>query len=145
VRIGVVNGPRLDLLGEREPQHYGHRTLAEIEAMLRTRAKRRSIELEFVQSNDEAAIIAWVSEHASEVDGWLVNAAILTHSSVALRDALLATARPFVEVHLSNVFAREPFRHRSVLAGHAVGVIAGFKENSYLMALDALADYMERG
>lgn len=145
MRIGVVNGPRLDLLGEREPQHYGHRTLAEIEAMLRTRAKRRSIELEFVQSNEEAAIIAWVSEHASEVDGWLVNAAILTHSSVALRDALLATARPFVEVHLSNVFAREPFRHRSVLAGHAVGVIAGFKENSYLMALDALADYLERG
>ncbi len=144
MRIGVVNGPKLNLLGEREPEHYGHRTLAEIEAMLRTRAERRSIELEFMQSNDEGAIIAWLQEHAPGVDGWLVNAAILTHSSEALRDALLAAAHPFVELHLSNVFAREPFRHRSVLAEHAVGVIVGFRENSYLLALDALADYLER-
>lgn len=142
-RIGVVNGPKLDLLGEREPEHYGHRTLAEIEAMLRARAERRSIELDFMQSNDEDAIIAWLHEHGSSVDGWLVNAAILTHSSEALRDALLATAHPFVELHLSNVFAREPFRHRSVLAGHAIGVIAGFRENSYLLAFDALADHLE--
>ncbi len=145
MRIGVVNGPKLNLLGEREPEHYGHKTLAEIEAMLRASAERRSIRLEFMQSDDERVIIAWLQEHAPRVDGWLINAAILTHSSEALRDALVAAARPFVELHLSNVFAREPFRHRSVLAGHAVGVIAGFRENSYLLALDALAEYLLAG
>lgn len=144
MRIGVVNGPKLNLLGEREPGHYGHTTLAEIEASLRTRAERRAIRLEFMQSDDEGAIVVWLRAHAPQVDGWLVNAAILTHSSEALRDALVATGRPFVELHLSNIFAREPFRHRSVLAAHAVGVIAGFRANSYLLALDALADYLER-
>lgn len=143
MRIGVVNGPKLNLLGGREPEHYGHRTLAEIEDMLRARAKRHSIEIEFMQSDDEDAIVAWLHAHATRVDGWLVNAAILTHSSEVLRDALVATARPFVELHLSNVFAREPFRRHSVLAEHAIGVIVGFRENSYLLALDALAAYLE--
>jgi len=143
VRIGVVNGPKLNRLGDREPQHYGHHTLAEIEEMLRGRAERRSIQIEFMQSDDEDAIVTWLNEHALQVDGWLVNAAILTHSSAVLRDALVSTGLPFVELHLSNVFAREPFRRQSVLAEQAVGVIAGFRENSYFLALDALADHLE--
>jgi 3-dehydroquinate dehydratase-2 len=130
-------------LGEREPEHYGHHTLAEIEEMLRERAELRSVQVEFMQSDDEEAIIAWLNKRALQVDGWLVNAAILTHSSEGLRDALVSTGLPFVELHLSNVFAREPFRRQSVLAERAVGVIAGFRANSYLLALDALADHLD--
>jgi len=144
VRIGVLNGPNLNLLGRREPEHYGHVTLAEIEGRLRERAAQRSIELEFFQSNDEGALVDWVQSAASRVDGWLVNAAGLTHSSVPLRDALAASAKPFVEVHLSNVYAREPFRHRSLLSDLAIGVIAGFRASSYLFGLDGLADRLER-
>jgi 3-dehydroquinate dehydratase-2 len=143
VRIGVVNGPKLNRLGDREPEYYGHHTLAEIEQMLRDRAALRSIQLEFMQSDDESAIISWLENRAHRADGWLVNAAILTHSSTTLRDALVSTGLPFVELHLSNVFAREPFRRQSVLAERAVGVIAGFRENSYLLALDALADHLD--
>lgn len=143
MRIGVVNGPKLNRLGDREPEHYGHHTLAEIEQMLRDRAALRSIQLDFIQSDDESVIITWLEDRAHRTDGWLVNAAILTHSSTTLRDALVSTGLPFVELHLSNVFAREPFRRQSVLAERAVGVVAGFRENSYLLALDALADHLD--
>lgn len=144
MRIGVLHGPNLNLLGRREPEHYGHLTLAEIERQLRERAIRRSIELEYFQSNDEGELIDWVQTASARVDGWIVNAAGLTHTSVALRDALASSAKPFVEVHLSNVYAREPFRHRSLLSDLAVGVIAGFRDSSYLFGLEGLADHLER-
>ena len=138
MRIGVLNGPNLNLLGRREPRHYGTQTLAEIEALLVARAEARGASLAFFQSNDEGAIVDWVQANAEEVDAWLVNAAALTHTSVALRDALAGSNRPFVEVHLSNVFAREPFRHTSLLSDLAIGVIAGFRASSYLFGLEAL-------
>jgi len=144
VRIGVVHGPNLNLLGRREPEHYGDLTLAAIERLLRERAVKRSIKLEFFQSNDEGELVDWVQGASRRVDGWIVNAAGLTHTSVSLRDALAASAKPFVEVHLSNVYAREPFRHISLLSDLAVGVIAGFRASSYLFGLEGLADRLER-
>ena len=144
MRIGVLNGPNLNLLGKREPEHYGRRTLDEIESLLRDRAAAGSdeVELLFFQSNEEGALVDWLQETAPSLDGLLVNAAAFTHTSVALRDALAGADRPFVELHLSNVHAREPFRRRSVIADLAIGVVAGFRENSYLLALDALTDYL---
>ena len=143
MRIGVLNGPNLNLLGRREPQHYGSQTLAEIEALLRARAEARGAALTFLQSNDEGDIVDWVQANSDGVDGWLVNAAALTHTSVALRDALAGSGRPFVEVHLSNVFAREPFRHTSLLSDLAIGVIAGFRASSYVFGLEALLQHVE--
>ena len=144
MRIGVLNGPNLNLLGRREPEHYGRRTLVEIESLLRDRAAAGpdEVEIVFFQSNEEGALVDWVQEMAPSLDGLLVNAAAFTHTSVALRDALAGADRPFVELHLSNVHAREPFRRRSVLADLAIGVVAGFRENSYLLALDGLVDYL---
>ncbi|WP_419935083.1 type II 3-dehydroquinate dehydratase [Candidatus Palauibacter sp.] len=141
-RIGVLNGPNLNLLGRREPRHYGTQTLAEIEALLLSRAGAAGAALIFFQSNDEGEIVDWVQANTDRVDAWLVNAAALTHTSVALRDALAGSARPFVEVHLSNVFAREPFRHTSLLSDLAVGVIAGFRASSYLFGLEALVEHL---
>lgn len=143
VRIGVLNGPNLNLLGTRDPAHYGTLTLAEIEQRLLEEADARGATIEFHQSNDEGNLVDWVQARGPEVDGWLVNAAAFTHTSVALRDALAASDRPFVEVHLSNVYAREPFRHTSLLADLAVGVIAGFRVSSYVFGLHALVDHLE--
>lgn len=142
MKIGVVHGPNLNLLGRREPEHYGGRTLAEIEASLRRRAADHQVELTSIQSNHEGVLVDWLHEQADGVAGWLVNAGALTHTSLALRDALAGSGRPFVEVHLSNVYAREPFRRRSVLAELAVGVVAGFRERSYLLGLDALVGHL---
>ncbi|MGH7540046.1 MAG: type II 3-dehydroquinate dehydratase [Gemmatimonadota bacterium] len=142
MRIGVLNGPNLDRLGTRDPAHYGHLTLPQIEAMLRERAAERGVTIEFFQANHEGALVERIAVRAAEVDGWLVNAAALTHTSIALRDALEAAGRPFVELHLSNVFAREAFRHRSMLADRAIGVIAGFRARSYALALDALVAHL---
>lgn len=142
-RIGVLNGPNLNLLGRRDPKHYGVRTLSEIETMLRDRAAESGTELLFFQSNDEGALVDWIQESASALDGLLVNAAAYTHTSLALRDALAAAERPFVEVHLSNVYAREPFRRRSVIADLAIGVVAGFRASSYTVALDAILAHLE--
>ena len=143
MRIGVLNGPNLNLLGQRQPVHYGTDTLADIEDALKEKGGIRDLELLFFQSNDEGELVDWVQMKTEKVDGWLVNAAAFTHTSVALRDALAASDRPFVEVHLSNVYAREPFRHHSLLSDLAVGVIAGFKSSSYLFGLEALAEYLE--
>ncbi len=142
MRIGVLNGPKLNLLGERDPQHYGTMTLSEIEELLVERAAEQGAELCFFQSDDEGAIVEWIQTQAMSVDAWLVNAGALTHTSVALRDALAASARPFVEVHLSNVFAREPFRHTSVFSDLAIGVIAGFRASSYTFGLEALTSHL---
>ncbi len=138
MRIAVVNGPNLNRLGQREPALYGQRSLAEIERELEELAVDLGAELSFFQSNHEGALIDFLQGAADSCDGIVINAGGLTHSSVCLRDALLATALPFVEVHLTNVFAREPFRRRSLLADVAVAVISGAGPIGYELGLRAL-------
>ena len=138
MRIAVLNGPNLNLLGQREPEVYGHTTLAEIERMVRDAAEAQGAEIEWFQTNHEGTLVDAVQGLRGRVDGALINAAALTHSSLALRDALLAVRVPFVELHLSNIFAREPERRHSVIADLAVGLVTGFGAQSYLLALQAL-------
>jgi 3-dehydroquinate dehydratase-2 len=138
MRIAVLNGPNLNLLGQREPEVYGHTSLAEIEAMVREAAKPLGAQIEWFQTNHEGALVEAVQGLRGRADGALINAAALTHSSLALRDALLAVRVPFVELHLSNIFAREPERRHSVIADLAVGMVTGFGPQSYLLALQAL-------
>ena len=138
MRIAVLNGPNLNLLGQREPEIYGHATLADIERLVRQSAQSLGAEIEWLQSNHEGALVDAVQGLRGRVDGALINAAALTHSSLALRDALLAVRVPFVELHLSNIFAREPERRHSMIADVAVGVVTGFGAQSYVLALQAL-------
>jgi 3-dehydroquinate dehydratase-2 len=136
-RILILNGPNLNLLGTREPAIYGGRTLAQIEAELSDVARRYLADIAFFQSNHEGALIDRI--HVARTDGTtflIVNAGAFTHSSIALRDALAAVALPFVEVHLSNVYRREEFRHRSLLADLAVGTIVGLGAAGYRYALE---------
>ena len=138
MKIGVVHGPNLNLLGTREPEVYGTVTLADIEARLTQLAEATGDELLFFQSNHEGALIDWIHAEATDVDGFVVNAGALTHTSVGLRDALAGVGRPFVEVHLSNTASREAFRHISHLADVAVGVVYGFGADSYLLGFRGL-------
>ncbi len=138
MRIAVLNGPNLNLLGQREPEVYGRTTIGEIEVMMREAAGSLDVELQWFQTNHEGALVEAVQGLRGHADGALINAAALTHSSLALRDALLAVRIPFVELHLSNIFAREPERRHSVIADLAVGMVAGFGAQSYLLALQAL-------
>jgi len=142
MRILVIHGPNLNLLGTREPEIYGHTTLDQIDAMLATVAKEAGYELDCQQSNHEGVLIDRIQEARGAVAGILVNPAGLTHSSVSLRDALAATQLPIVEVHLSNVFAREDFRHHSFVSGVAVGVVSGFGPRSYSLGLEALIGHL---
>ncbi len=141
-KILLVNGPNLNLLGKREPDIYGHTTLADIETRLTTRAASYHIEIICIQSNHEGQLVDEIQHYGlladapSQVDAIIVNPAAFTHTSVALRDALLATQKPFIEVHLSNVHAREPFRQHSYLSDVAIGVICGLGHLGYQMALD---------
>jgi 3-dehydroquinate dehydratase II len=136
--IAVLNGPNLNLLGQREPDIYGRTTLAEIETMVRDAARSEGVDIEWFQSNHEGELVDAVQGLRGRVDGVLVNAAALTHSSLALRDAMLAVQVPFVELHLSNIFAREPERRHSVIADLAIGLVTGFGAQSYLLGLRAL-------
>jgi 3-dehydroquinate dehydratase II len=138
MRIAVLNGPNLNLLGQREPEVYGRTTLAEIEAMVREAAAPLGVEIEWFQSNHEGEMVDAVQRLRGHADGALINAAALTHSSLALRDALLAVRVPFVELHLSNIFAREPERRHSMIADLALGMVTGFGAQSYVLALQAL-------
>jgi len=138
VRIAVINGPNLNLLGRREPEIYGSATLADIEARLRTVGSELGATLTFVQHNGEGELVDAVQALMGTADGAIVNAGAYSHSSLALRDAFAAVRVPFVEVHLSNVHAREPERHRLVLASAAVGVICGLGAYGYEAALRAL-------
>jgi 3-dehydroquinate dehydratase II len=138
MRIAVLNGPNLNLLGQREPEVYGHTSLAEIEAMVREAAGSQGVQIDWFQTNHEGGMVEAVQGLRGRADGALINAAALTHSSLALRDALLAVKIPFVELHLSNIFAREPERRHSVIADLAIGMVTGFGPQSYLLALQAL-------
>jgi 3-dehydroquinate dehydratase-2 len=138
VRVAVIHGPNLRLLGTREPEVYGKDTLDDIDRMLGKAAKEMGATMESFQSNHEGEILDFVQEAAARVDGFLINPGALTHTSIALLDALLSVSRPFVEVHLSNLARREHFRHHSYLAGAAAGVVYGFGAQSYLLGFQGL-------
>jgi len=144
VHIAVLNGPNLNLLGEREPEVYGRVSLAEIETAIREQARGLGVECSWTQTNHEGALVEAIQGLKGRADGAVINAAAFTHTSLAVRDALLAVRVPFVEVHLSNIFAREPERRRSLLADLAVGVVTGFGADSYRLGLEALVRLLER-
>ena len=143
MKILCLNGPNLNLLGQREPAVYGRTTLAEIEANVRKRAAQLGATVEFRQSNLEGELVSWIQEARDRFDVIVLNAAAYTHTSVALRDAIAAVGIPTIEVHLSNVHAREKFRHKSLIAPVCVGQIAGFGANSYVLAIDAAVNINE--
>ena len=135
--ILVLHGPNLNLLGEREPEHYGKQTLEDIDQVLKTMASAKAIKLETMQSNSEGDLVNKIqSLHKDKIDFLIINPAAYTHTSVAMRDALSAVKVPFIEVHLSNVYAREPFRHHSYFSDIAVAVISGLGADGYLAALN---------
>ena len=142
MRIAVLNGPNLNLLGAREPELYGRATLGEIEAAVRAQATALGVECAWTQTNHEGELVEAIQRLRGTADGALVNAAAFTHTSLAVRDALLAAQVPFVEVHLSNIFAREPERRRSLLADLALGIVTGFGADSYRLALDGLVRHL---
>ncbi len=141
-RILLLHGPNLNLLGTREPEIYGDLTLDRINELVHAHAGRRRTVVQTLQSNHEGALIDRLHAARDEVDGAIINAGAFTHTSLALRDAIVAVALPVVEVHLSNVYAREAFRHHSMLAPACVGVIAGFGWRGYLLAMDALLGHL---
>jgi 3-dehydroquinate dehydratase-2 len=142
VHIAVLNGPNLNLLGEREPEVYGRATLADLEAATRERARALGVECTWTQTNHEGELVEAIQRLRGHADGAVINAAAFTHTSLAVRDALLAVRVPFVEVHLSNIFAREPERRRSLLADLAVGVVTGFGAESYRLGLEGLVRHL---
>jgi 3-dehydroquinate dehydratase-2 len=142
MQLLALNGPNLNLLGTREPGLYGSASLEQINAELCQRAAELGAALACFQSNHEGALVDRIHQARGAVDGILINAGAFTHTSIALRDALLGVAIPYVELHLSNVHAREPFRHHSYLADRAVGVICGFGAGSYRLALEGLVAHL---
>jgi 3-dehydroquinate dehydratase-2 len=137
--IHCLNGPNLNLVGQREPEIYGHETLADIEARMRRRGEQIGVGLVFRQTNHEGVLIDWIQEARTAASALVLNAGGLTHTSVAVHDALRAVSIPVIELHLSNPHAREAFRHKSWVAGAATGVIAGFGALGYELALEAAA------
>jgi 3-dehydroquinate dehydratase-2 len=143
MKILFLNGPNLNLLGQREPDVYGRTTLADIEAAVRERAEKLGAEVDFRQSNLEGELVSWIQEAKGKFDVIVLNAAAYTHTSIALRDAISGVKVPTIEIHLSNVHAREEFRHKSLIAPVCTGQIAGFGANSYLLAVDASVNVIE--
>ncbi|HEX3674366.1 MAG TPA: type II 3-dehydroquinate dehydratase [Rhizomicrobium sp.] len=141
--IYVLNGPNLNLLGEREPEVYGRTTLAEIGQRVAAQAKTHGLATEFRQSNHEGELVDWLHEARANAAGVILNAGAYTHTSVALLDACRALDKPLIEVHLSNPYARERFRHRSFISQAATGVICGLGPDGYIAAIDALARYFK--
>ena len=137
MKILFLNGPNLNLLGQREPGIYGRTSLKDIEALVRTKADQLQVTIEFRQTNLEGELVGWIQEAKGKFDGIVLNAAAYTHTSVALHDAIKAGGVPTVEIHLSNVHAREEFRHRSLIAAVCVGQISGFGPLSYVLGLEA--------
>lgn len=145
MRVAIVHGPNLNMLGQREPTVYGSHTLEEIDGQLREEGSALGVGIEIFQSNVEGVLIDFIQGAASRVDGFVVNAGGYTHTSVALLDALVGVSRPYVEVHLSNVAARENFRHVSLLSAKAAGVVTGFGPASYSLGLRGLVGVLRAG
>ena len=144
MKILVINGPNLNTLGKREPDIYGSHTLEDINKLLKSEAKKigKDLKLEFFQSNSEGEIVSRIQEAFENSDGILINPAAYTHTSVAIRDAILSTGLPTVEVHISNIFKREEFRQKSFVSGVSIGVVSGFGLNSYLLGIKGLYDFI---
>jgi 3-dehydroquinate dehydratase-2 len=141
-RVLVLHGPNLNLLGQREQSVYGRMTLGEVNRALIDLAKREGAELDIRQSNSEGELVTWIQEARGRFDAIVINPAAYTHTSVAIRDALAAVDLPAVEVHLSNIYKRERFRHRSLIAGVALGQVSGFGPAGYLLALRAAVEHL---
>jgi 3-dehydroquinate dehydratase-2 len=144
MQVLMLNGPNLNLLGKRQPEIYGSLSLSEIEQQVRTLAKELGIEIDFRQSNSEAELIDWIHDSAGKFGALVINPAAYTHTSLALRDAISAVGIPTVEIHISNIHRREPFRHHSYIAEVAVGQITGFGATSYLLGLRAAAELLQK-
>jgi 3-dehydroquinate dehydratase-2 len=142
-RVFVLNGPNLNMLGRREPGVYGTDTLASIEAQVHALAPELGLEVEFRQTNHEGQLVDWIQEAFERAKGIVLNPGAYTHTSIAIHDAIRAAGVPTIELHLSNVFAREPFRHHSYVSPVAAGVMCGFGAKGYLLALRALADIVK--
>ena len=140
----LINGPNLNLVGKREPSIYGSQTLEEIQEELLDLARELDAKLEFFQSNSEGEMIDCIQKSVGLIDGILINAGAYTHTSIALRDALLGVAIPYVEIHLSNTYSREEFRHKSFLSDKALGLVCGFGAMSYQLALQGIVSYLKR-
>jgi len=145
IKLLVIHGPNLNLLGKREPNIYGRMTLAEIDAVIQEWAQEQRVEVKIVQSNHQGVIIDVIQEAAGWADGMVINPAGYTHTSVAIRDAIAAVGLPTVEVHLSNIHAREKFRRESIIAPVSIGQISGFGIDSYLLGLRALVEKIKAG
>ena len=142
--ILVINGPNLNMLGIREPEKYGKKTLEQIIDKAKEIAKSQNFTIKSFQSNHEGELVDYIQREGLNADGIVINAGAYTHTSIAIRDALLSVQAKFVEVHLSNVFSREPFRFHSFLSDKAIGVITGFGENSYYLGIEALIDLISK-
>jgi 3-dehydroquinate dehydratase-2 len=143
MKILFLNGPNLNLLGQREPEVYGRSTLADIEAKVRQRARELGVEVEFRQSNLEGELVTWIQQAKGQFSAIVLNAAAYTHTSIALRDAISAAAVPTIEIHLSNIHAREEFRHLSLIAPVCKGQICGFGPHSYILGLEGAVNVIE--
>jgi len=140
----ILNGPNLNMLGVREPHIYGSMTLADLESACQERADQLGLAIDFRQSNHEGELVSWIQQARTQNDGIIINAGAYTHTSVAIMDALILAELPVIEVHLSNIFKREPFRHHSYISGVAKGMICGFGPQGYLLALDAMLNILDR-
>ena len=142
MNILLINGPNLNLLGTREPEIYGNKTLSDIEQELTKSAESKEINLECFQSNHEGEIVDKIHDSVNRIQGILINAGAFTHTSISIRDALIGSKIPYVELHISNIFSREDFRKESFLTDKAIGIISGFGVSSYYLALDGIIEYL---
>ena len=142
MNILLINGPNLNLLGTREPEIYGNKTLSDIENDLTKVAEKNSINLECFQSNHEGEIVDKIQDSVKSIHGILLNAGAFTHTSISIRDALIGSEIPFVELHISNIFSREEFRKESFLTDKAIGIISGFGITSYFLALEGIIEFL---
>ena len=142
--IFVLNGPNLNMLGRREPEIYGTLTLSDIENMCHEKARQLDVKVDFRQTNHEGELVDWIQEAAGAAEGIIINPAAYTHTSIALQDAIRAVGLPVIEVHFSNIHARESFRHKSFVSPVALGILAGFGAKGYTLAIEALADHLHQ-